>query len=74
MIFQQRPKNSINTYLSELAILINNYHKGVFPDDLKLADISVMPAHVECAKHAFNVLTLLTKNCNVFFSLRTPLL
>ena len=29
--------NSINAYLSELAILINNYlKKGIFPDDLKL--------------------------------------
>ena len=27
-----------------------------------------MPAHVECAKRTFNVLALLTKNCNVFFS------
>ena len=25
-----------------------------------------MPVHVECAKHTFNVLTLLTKHCNVF--------
>ena len=33
-------KNSINAYLSELIILINNcLKKGVFPDDLKLADI-----------------------------------
>ena len=32
-----------------------------------------MPAHVKCAKRTFNVLTLLTKNCNVIFS-RTPLL
>ena len=27
---------------------------------------SVMPAHVECAKRAFNMLTLLTKNSNAF--------
>ena len=34
-------KNSINTYLSELTILINNCLKeGVFPDDLKFADIN----------------------------------
>ena len=34
-------KNSVNTYLSELTILINNCLKnGVFPDDLKLADIT----------------------------------
>ena len=34
-------KNSINTYLSELTILINNCLKeGVFRDDLKLADIT----------------------------------
>ena len=34
-------KNSINGYLSELTILINNCLKeGVFPDDLKLADIT----------------------------------
>ena len=34
-------KNSINAYLSELTILINNcLKKGVFPDDLKLADIA----------------------------------
>ena len=34
-------KNSINTYLSELTTLINNCLKeGVFPDDLKLADIT----------------------------------
>ena len=34
-------KNSINTYLSELTILINNCLKeGVFPDELKLADIT----------------------------------
>ena len=34
-------KNSINAYLSELTILINNcLKKGVFPDDLKLADIT----------------------------------
>ena len=25
-----------------------------------------MPAHVECAKRAFNMLTLLTKNSNAF--------
>ena len=37
----QIPKNSINAYLSELTILINNcLKKGVFPDDLKLADIT----------------------------------
>ena len=30
-------KNSINVYLSELAILINNcLKKGVFPDDLEV--------------------------------------
>ena len=28
---------------------------------------SLMPAHVECAKHIFRVLALLTKNCNVLF-------
>ena len=34
-------KKSINAYLSELTILINNcLTKGVFPDDLKLADIT----------------------------------
>ena len=34
-------KNSINAYLSEITILINNCIKeGVFPDDLKLADIT----------------------------------
>ena len=34
-------KSSINAYLSELTILINNcLKKGVFPDDLKLADIT----------------------------------
>ena len=34
-------KNSINAYLSKLTILINNcLKKGVFPDDLKLADIT----------------------------------
>ena len=34
-------KSSINAYLSELTILINNcLKKGVFPDDLKLADIA----------------------------------
>ena len=34
-------KNSINAYLSELAVLINNYlKKGIFPDNLKLADIT----------------------------------
>ena len=34
-------KNSINTYLSELTILItNSLKKGIFPDDLKLADIT----------------------------------
>ena len=34
-------KNSINTYLSELTTLISNCLKeGVFPDDLKLADIT----------------------------------
>ena len=34
-------KNSINAYLSELTILISNCIKeGVFPDDLKLADIT----------------------------------
>ena len=36
----QIPKNSINPYLSELTILINNCLKKVFPDDLKLADIT----------------------------------
>ena len=25
-----------------------------------------MPVHVECAKRTFNVLALLTKNCNAF--------
>ena len=34
-------KSSINAYLSELTIFINNcLKKGVFPDDLKLADIT----------------------------------
>ena len=34
-------KNSINAYISELTVLINNsLKKGVFPDDLKLADIT----------------------------------
>ena len=34
-------KNSINTYLSKLTTLINNcLRKGVFPDDLKLVDIT----------------------------------
>ena len=34
-------KNNINAYLSELTILINNFFKkGVFPDDLELADIT----------------------------------
>ena len=34
-------KNNVNPYLSELKILINNcLKKGVFPDDLKLADIT----------------------------------
>ena len=32
---------------------------------------SVMPAHAEYAKHTVNMLTLLTKECIVFFS-RTP--
>ena len=35
------PKNTINPYLSELTILINNcLKKGAFPDDLKQADIT----------------------------------
>ena len=33
----------------------------------KIKSGSVMSAHVECAKHSFNVLALLTKNYNVFF-------
>ena len=34
-------KNSINTYLSELMILINKcFKEGVFPNDLKVADIT----------------------------------
>ena len=34
-------KNSINTSVPELALLINNcLQKGVFSDDLKLADIT----------------------------------
>ena len=34
-------KNSINAYLSGLTILINNcLKKGVFPDELKLADVT----------------------------------
>ena len=34
-------KNIINAYLSELTLLINNcLKKGVFPDDVKLADIT----------------------------------
>ena len=34
-------KNSINAYLSELKILINNcLKKGVFPNDFKPADIT----------------------------------
>ena len=32
-----------------------------------------MPANAECAKRIFNVLALLTKNCDAFLS-RTPLL
>ena len=32
-----------------------------------------MRAHVECEKRTLNVLALITKNMNVFFS-RTPLL
>ena len=36
-------KNSINAYLLELTILINNcLKKGVFPDDLKLAEITLI--------------------------------
>ena len=36
-------KNSINSYLSELTILINNCLKReIFPDDLKLADITTI--------------------------------
>ena len=36
-------KNSINAYLSGLAILINSgLKKGVFPDDLKLADVTLI--------------------------------
>ena len=36
-------KNTINSYLSELTILINNCLKrGIFPDDLKLADITTI--------------------------------
>ena len=36
-------KNSINSYLSELTILINNCLKrGIVPDDLKLADITTI--------------------------------
>ena len=36
-------KSSINAYLSELAILINNgLKKGVLPDDLKLADVKTI--------------------------------
>ena len=41
----QDTKNSINAYLSELTILIlidNSLKKGVFLDDLKLADITPM--------------------------------
>ena len=34
---------------------------------------TVMPAHAECAKRTYNMLALVTKNCNVSFS-RTPLL
>ena len=34
-------KNSINIYLSELTVLINNcLKKGIFPDGLKIADIT----------------------------------
>ena len=34
-------KNSINVYLSELRFLISNcLKKGIFPDDLKLANIT----------------------------------
>ena len=39
----------------------------------ELKNRSVMTAHIKCSKHTFNVLALLTKNCNVFFS-RTLLL
>ena len=45
----------------------------LFKKEKKQKNGCVMPAHVECAKSTFNILVLLTKNRNVFFS-QTPLL
>ena len=46
-------KNSINAYLSELTLLINNcISKGVFPDDPKLAEIRLKYMEYDC--HLFS--------------------
>ena len=50
--------NLISERLRALATL-NKFKK-------ELKNRSVMPLHVECATRTFNVLALLTKNCNVF--------
>ena len=60
-------KNSINAYLSELTILINNYLKeGVFPDDLKLADIAPIFKKEDLNKENYRPVSILPHLSKVF--------
>ena len=36
---------------------------------MKLENETAMPAHLECAKHKFSMLALLTKNCAFFLGI-----
>ena len=61
-------KSSINAYLSELTILINNcLKKGVFPDDLKLADIRpIFKKEDSLNKENYRPVSILTHLSKVF--------
>ena len=61
-------KNTINSYLSELTILINNCLKrGIFPDDLKLADITtIFKKEDSLDKENYRPVSILPHLWNVF--------
>ena len=61
-------KKRINAYLSELTILINNCLKrGVFPDDLKLADITpILKKEDSLNKENYRPVSILPRLSKVF--------
>ena len=64
----QDAKNSINTYLSELKILINNFPKeGVFPDDFELVDITpIFKKEDSLNKEIYRPVSILSHSSKVF--------